>query len=853
MKTPILLSRIEHIVCKLNFDWIRLAIILLLLSTFSVTTFAQNKLWDKAFGGSDNDQLSSMHLTSDGGYILGGTSRSPASGDKSEGNKGGDAGDSDYWVIKLKADGTKAWDKTLGGTGGENLTSVQQTNDGGYILIGQSESNKSGDKTEDNKGEEYTTDFWIVKLNANGTKAWDKTIGGNNYDVFPSIQQTLDGGYILGGGSYSGKSGDKSEVSKGGPDYWVVKIDAAGHKEWDNTLGGSEEDLLTSLQQTLDGGYILGGRSTSGKSGDKTDDSRDTSQSEWNKGDYWIVKIDGKGNKIWDKTFGGNRGDFLTSLQQTSDGGYILGGSSRSDISGDKTEGNKGIRDYTDYWVVKVNTDGTKAWDKTLGGNHIDVLASVQQTREGGYILGGSSRSNMGRDKSEDPRGDVTYENRYDYWVVKLQADGTEQWDKTLGGDYSDRLAVLQQTPDGNYMLGGTSEYNISGDKTEAKGGEDYWVVKVQESGKKRQTITFNPILYKTLSDSPFSLSAKSSSGLPVSFSILSGPATIKDNTVTLTGLGTVSIKASQAGNNIYNAAFEVSQVFLVEAATPFAKLWDKTFGGSFRDELSAMVATADGGYLLGGFSSSGISGDKTEATNGIWLVKINAHGAKEWNKTFGSVFIEGLSAMITTADGGYLLGGTSDSEKDYWIGKFDAMGNKVWEKAYGGKDEDDLTALIATPDAGYLLGGYSRSGKGGDKSEDSRFCDGEGCSIDYWVIKIDGNGNKIWDKTLGGNAPDFLRALITTADGGYLLGGWSGSPVSGDKSQDSRGDADYWIVKIDTDGKKVWDKTFGGNNLDELKALVTTADGGYLLGGIPNPGLVGIRAKLVGMEMGMK
>jgi hypothetical protein len=173
-------------------------------------------------------------------------------------------------------------------------------------------------------------------------KQWDKRFGGTDWDELWSIQQTTDGGYILGGYSNSGIGDDKTEDSRGIDDYWVVKTDATGNKQWDKRFGGTDYDELLSIQQTKDGGYILGGQSSSGIGGDKTEDSRGGE-------DYWIVKTDADGNKQWDKRFGGTDDDRLYSIQQTKDGGYILGGESISGIGGDKTEDRRGDEGYNDY------------------------------------------------------------------------------------------------------------------------------------------------------------------------------------------------------------------------------------------------------------------------------------------------------------------------------------------------------------------------------------------------------------------------------------------------------------------------------------------------------------------------
>ena len=220
-----------------------------------------------------------------------------------------------------------------------------------------------------------------------------------------SLQQTGDGGYILGGYSWSGISGDKTDSSRGVADYWIVKIDSSGSIEWDKTIGGNYSDDLYSLQQTKDGGYILGGTSGSAISGEKTQAARGNYQ------DYWIVKLDSSGTIEWDKTIGGNYPDYLRSLQQTSDGGYILGGYSQSGISREKTEKNDG---GYDYWVVKLNKKGHVQWDKTIGGNNDDILYSIKEISKNHYVLGGLSNSETSYDKTDSSRGG------YDYWIVYL-------------------------------------------------------------------------------------------------------------------------------------------------------------------------------------------------------------------------------------------------------------------------------------------------------------------------------------------------------------------------------------------------------------------------------------------------
>ncbi|MEP7128273.1 MAG: T9SS type A sorting domain-containing protein, partial [Chitinophagales bacterium] len=420
------------------------------------------------------------------------------------------------------------WQNTIGGDYADYLRSVIQTTDGGYLLGGYSSSGLSGDKTETYQTA-FSEDYWVVKLNGSGDIQWQNTIGGTNGDNLNAVIQTTDGGYMLGGNSSSGISGDKTEANQGYTDYWVVKLDDTGNIQWQNTIGGNGLNYLSSVIQTTDGGYLLGGHSNSGISGDKT---------EVNQGDfdYWAVKLDVSGNIEWQNTIGGSDYDYLNSVIQSTDGGYLLGGYSLSGISGDKTEAKKGGDYDGDYWVVKLDVTGNIQWQNTIGGGNGDYLHSVIQCTDGGYLLGGSSQSGISGDKTEGKQG------KDDYWVVKLDATGNMQWQNTIGGNDEDEVISVIQTTDGGYLLGGPSKSGISGDKTEGSlGGNDYWVVKLFGSG------------------------------------------------------------------NIQ---------------------WQNTIGGNKSDDLMSLIQTADGGYLLGGYSSSKISGDKTEANQGYtnyWVVKLAA------------------------------------------------------------------------------------------------------------------------------------------------------------------------------------------------------------------------------------
>ena len=429
---------------------------------------AQNPLlkqWDYRFGGNHKDFMNSFQQTTDGGYILGGHSDSPVSGEKTQDSQGG----YDFWIVKTDSLGNVQWDKDFGGADDDFLYSLQQTADGGYILGGASASGISGDKTEPNWDTTHITlDYWVVKIDSLGMKQWDKDFGGTANDFIFSLQQTQDGGYLLGGSSFSDSGGNKTENSWGVYDYWIVKIDSLGVKQWDKDLGGTDDDQLTTVVQTTDGAYIVAGESASGISGDKTQASKGQI-------DYWILKLDSLGVTQWDKDYGGSENDILYSMSYSAGDGFIFAGTSASGISGDKTQPNWDTTLSTyDYWVVKTDSLGLIEWDKDFGGTGIESqLGNICQTADGGYLVAGTSYSNMSGDKTEDNLG--SEQN----WIIKTDSLGIKQWDKTIFTPAGDESGFAIQTNDGCYVIANYTFSDTGGYITQqGRGFEDFWMVK---------------------------------------------------------------------------------------------------------------------------------------------------------------------------------------------------------------------------------------------------------------------------------------------------------------------------------------------------------------------------------------
>ena len=403
--------------------------------------------WQKCLGGGGNEAAFSVQQTTDGGFITAGFS------DLNGGDVTGNHGSDDYWIMKLDSASNLLWEKSLGGNSIDDANSIMQTSDGGFIVAGRSYSTN-----DDVSGNHGSDDYWIVKLSSDGNIEWKKCFGGSGEDEANCIRQTADGGYIVAGGSDS-TSGDVTG-NHGMWDYWVVKLDIDGGLQWEQSFGGSQDDVAYSAQQATDGGYVIAGYSQS-SDGDVSGNNGDR--------DYWVVKTDTGGNIVWEKVLGGSSIDEAHSIQQLSDGGFIVAGYAAS-IDGDVSGNHGGY----DYWMVKLDSAANAIWKYCFGGMQNDQPFSVQQTTDGGFIVVGQSGSNNG-DVSGNHGG-------YDFWMLKLDKEANLEWQKSLGGSNDEYGPYgVQQTTDGGFIVAGATLSNnddVSGNHGGASYG-DCWVVKL--------------------------------------------------------------------------------------------------------------------------------------------------------------------------------------------------------------------------------------------------------------------------------------------------------------------------------------------------------------------------------------
>ena len=364
------------------------------LTTSTITSGMQPPIqWEKTYGSPSPGSSYFVQQTNDGGYIATGVIFLTGGADP------------EVFLVKTDSAGNQIWSQTYGGaTPFDCGYCVQQTNDGGYIIAGIY----------------HGYGLWLIKTDANGTQQWNQIFTSLTIDTAYSVQQTTDNGFVLVGG-YT--------YAPGPPDVWVIKTDSVGNLQWDKKLGGGATDYGRDIRQTSDGGYIVVGYTNSFGAGQD---------------DVYLLKLDGSGNIIWSKTFGGNNNDHGNSVRQTSDGGYILTGYTWSFGAG-----------QADIYVLKTDSSGNTIWTQTYGGVADDEGNSIRQTPDGGYILCGTTQSYGS--------GGV------DVYLIKLNSSGVKEWDDTYGGTGNEDGQCVDPTSDGYYIIAGTkfTSYN------------EFWLIKL--------------------------------------------------------------------------------------------------------------------------------------------------------------------------------------------------------------------------------------------------------------------------------------------------------------------------------------------------------------------------------------
>lgn len=417
-------------------------------SNSSGDDFANEIDFTQTLGGSKNDDAKAIINTSDGGYAILGSTQS-MDGDITDKNDES----FDFWLLKFDGEDSLQWSKTYGGSQNDHGFDLVQSADGGFAILGYSQSS-DGDVSE-NFG---MSDYWISKVDAEGNLLWEKSFGYIGGDAGTVLTPTHDGGFLLTGVLDAFASGGEGNTGKHpGGNYWMIKLDAAGNKEWSRHYGGYFTDTAYGTVQTEDNGFIIVG-------------SSDSYEVEWfdNKGtyDFWVIKIDQNGELVWHKNYGGAGIDEARAITASGDGNFIIVGDSRS--SDQDVPENKGS---ADLWMMKINNEGGILWSKVYGGSGFDVGRSVMHTSDNGYLISGSSKSGDG-DVGQN-------QGSNDAWILKTDNEGNLLWQKSVGGSNLDFAFDAIQKPDNTIVAVGNSASN-NGDISTNKGLDDLLIIKLK-------------------------------------------------------------------------------------------------------------------------------------------------------------------------------------------------------------------------------------------------------------------------------------------------------------------------------------------------------------------------------------
>ena len=485
---------------------------------YSAIGFAQSPAiqWSKCYGGSDDDEGFSIVKAPSGGYYLAGYAASH------NGNVGNNTGNyAHLWIIRIDDLGNVMWEKTYGGTWGDEAAyKIRLTSDEGLIMIGDA-SSVDGDVTGLHSGSPTSgpSDAWVVKVDSSGNLQWQKCLGGNQDDTGNDIIQTFDGGYLIGA-TISSWDGDISLYHGGPSDCWLAKLDNLGNLVWEKSLGGSSADILDAGYELDSNRYYLVGGTNS--------NDHDVS---FNHGgtDAWIVGVDSVQNIIYEKTFGGSLIDEAINLRKTNSGTFIITGATQSN------DGDVAIQyGALDIWQFK--TDGNSVLSQhSYGGSDYDNPFSTTETTDHGSLICGYSYS-------IDGQVSCTSNFNNNWWVVKTDSSGNYEWSKCMGGLDEEVARDGIETPDGGYIIVGYTKSN-DGDVSGNHGGKDVWVVKLSPPGVNVPELEAGVSDFTAYENSVGSIqlefNAELASELKLSLFDLMGRCVLKENFDCIAGMNT--------------------------------------------------------------------------------------------------------------------------------------------------------------------------------------------------------------------------------------------------------------------------------------------------------------------------
>ncbi len=796
------------------------------------------KTFAKTLGGSAADSGTGVVETSDGGYMVTGSTSS----------YGG--GGSDLWLVKFTEAGIEEWTKTLGGSSSDSASEVFATSDGGFITTGGTSSYGGGG-----------SDLWITKWNSSGVEQWTKTLQDLGSDSAQGVIEASDGSFVTVG---------QTDTGTGLGNLWISKFNSSGVEQWTKELSGSNYDGGSSVVESSDGGFVVTG----------TTESYGVSQSE-----LWIAKFNSSGVEQWTKTLGNTGGDDGYDIVATSDNGFVTTGATNSYGAGNQ-----------DVWLTKWDSSGVEQWTVTLGGTSTDIGYSVVETADSGLAVTGYTQSNGGGGR--DLWLAKFNSSGVEQWNTTFGSTGAEEGTDLIeasDGSYIVTGYTASHGAGGNDLL--LAKFDSSGTITNCSSlcTSPSLTESTQTITESSQTLTETNVTAteanQTITESSQTTTASAVVAVP-SIDVGSALNGVAQDTAT-------TALAEQSPFRLRMTLHVGTDPALVEGDFGFKLQYaqrgaDSLCDTSFTNETYADVTTStsiayydntlgmDGGPIATNANDPGHSGhtkvnqDYNEVNNatisssisagqdGLWDFALTDNGAVastaycfrlvtsagatlntysvvpqittqdpdfyqsnyRWfngqdavpNNTFvetlGGTSGENGHDVVQTRDGGYAVVGTTSSfgagNSDLWLAKFDSSGTEEWTKTLGGTGVDEGWGVIQTKDGGYVVtGGTASYGAGG---------------YDLFIAKFNSSGVEQWSKTLGSTGNEFGYSLVQGNDGGLV--------VTGATTSYGAGSTDLLLAKFDSSGTEQWTKTLGGSNAEDGRDVIQTLDGGYAVVG---------------------
>jgi len=750
--------------------------------------------WFHQYGNTKQDVFTSIAIIPDSGYILLGHSNTLGNGKN------------DLWVVRINKNLDFLWQRYFGGPENDFGKEIIFHKDR-FIIIGEKDINNS-------------KDIWILKLKLNGDQVWSKTYGDNYDDFAHSIDNIEPDGYLI-----TGEKGTNNKNQQG----LIMLIDFDGEVIWEKIFGGNGNDGFYHGINTLDGGYAVVGYTNSfRKSGLKAPKStlfnklkrifKPPKPSQ----ELWLARLSTKGDKIWEKTYGGLGSEIGKSVSENTDSSLFIIGNTNS------FENNKG-----DTWIIKTNKNGYEIWNKTIGGKGEEYLKSIIFFNKKEMLLSMQSNSSNKFYKTKN-------KNYYTKQVL-LNRNGRILWENNISENIENDVNDLFMDSEGKILNIGykllnkekvykkvSSKWNGFSEKSINHTIKEAWIFQTDLKGNKIQEHLYSgdrsEIVSKSIIDNKSNIFILGNSN---AFNINQNDIIL----LNFNGLGnlinasTFIEKGSQIGKSLHKTSngeiiiigekysqktFGVD--LLVKSINKDDQInWETNFGSLGNDIGIDAIGTVDGTIIVGKTNSYANGGDDG------WLIKINESGLEEWSKTYGELGFDEFTSIDSTTDGNYILTGTKSSGgrgNDLWLVKIDKNGNEIWEKTYGGHRNERGLKTIEVPTGGFItLGEYKNNAKGkGD---------------DIIIIRTTKIGDEIWSKIIGGDGDQIPSNICAMQNNtGYIIVG-----TNNDTNQ--LGISRILLMRINTLGNVIWERSFGESYHSEGLSVIDDGNGLLITGNI--------------------